>query len=75
MAKKLSDWCKKVKCAMIMQDMTVSELADMLGRSREYISAVVNGRAYSDNVTKEISDLLNIEDTACSLPMKKSISQ
>jgi len=67
MAKVLSPWCKKVKCELVNRDMTVNALAEMIGRSREYTSAIVNGRIYSEPAVKEISDVLNISETACSL--------
>lgn len=67
MAKVLSPWCKKVKCEMVIRDMTVSALAELIGRSREYTSAIVNGRIYSEPAVKEISDVLNISETASSL--------
>ncbi len=67
MRKVLSPWCKQAKIAMIESDLTVEELAKKIGRSREYTSAVINGRAYSEPVVKVISDVLNIPETACSL--------
>lgn len=67
MAKVLSPWCKEVKKIMIDRDMTVSELAEGIGKTREYTSAIINGRVYSEPTVKEISDYLNIEESACSL--------
>lgn len=67
MKKVLSNWCKQVKCELINRDMTVNELADLIGKSREYTSAVVNGRVYAKPVVKEISDILNIQENARSL--------
>lgn len=67
MAKILSPWCKEVKCELIKRDMTIAELAEKIGLSREYTSAVVNGRNYSEPAVKAISDELNITETACSL--------
>lgn len=67
MGKVLSPWCKQAKIAMIELDMTVAELADKIGKSREYTSAVVNGRIYAEPVVKAISDVLNIPETACTL--------
>ena len=52
---------------MIDLDMTVKELAEKVGLSREYTSAVVNGRIYAEPAVKAISDVLNIPETACSL--------
>ena len=67
MAKSLSPWCKQVKKELIDRDMSVSELAEAIGKTREYTSAVVNGRIYSEPAVKEISDVLNIAESACSL--------
>ena len=68
MSRKLSPWCKKVKIELILKDMTVTELADELGMSRGHVSAVVNGRAYSQNTVKLISDYFNIPfDYGCTL--------
>lgn len=67
MAKALSPWCKQVKKTMIDRDMSVNELSKLIGRTREYTSAVINGRAYSEEMVKAISDELNIVETACSL--------
>lgn len=67
MGKVLSPWCKQTKCELIKRDMTVGELAQAIGKSREYTSAVVNGRIYSEPAVKAISDVLNVTETACSL--------
>ena len=67
MGKSLSPWCKNVKIRMIELDMSVSELAKRIDKTREYTSAVVNGRVYSEPAVKAISDVLNIAETACSL--------
>lgn len=67
MARQLSPWCKQVKCELINRDMSIAELAERIGRTREYTSGVVNGRIYAEPVVKLISDVLNIPDTACSL--------
>ena len=67
MRKVLSPWCKQVKIAMIELDLTVGELAKKIGKSREYTSAVINGRVYAEPMVKAISDVLNIPETACSL--------
>lgn len=67
MKKILSPWCKQAKCELIKRDMTVSELADLIGKSREYTSSVLNGRVYAEPVVKAISDVLNIEENAYSL--------
>lgn len=66
MGKVLSPWCKLARKAMIDMDLTVAELAAKVGRSREYTSAIVNGRIYSEPAIKDISDVLNIPDSVCS---------
>lgn len=67
MARKLSPWCKNVKKRLIDLDMSIPELAVKIGASRQYVSAVVNGRAYSESVTKAISDELNVKNNATPL--------
>ena len=67
MAKVLSPWCKQAKIELINRDMSVGELAECVGMTREYVSAVVNGRVYSEPAIKAISDVLNIKDSAHSL--------
>ena len=66
MARKLSPWCKAVKVEMIRRDWEVSDLAERIGKSRQFTSGVVNGRIYAEPTVKQISDLLNITDTAYS---------
>lgn len=67
MARVLTPWCKQAKIRLIELDMTVAELASKVGLTREYTSAIVNGRAFSEPAIKSISDVLNIAETACSL--------
>lgn len=68
MSRKLSHWCKKVKKKLIDLDMTTTELAEVIGLSRGHVSAVVNGRSYSANTVKLISDYLNVPyDCGCTL--------
>nr|DAO80774.1 MAG TPA: Regulatory protein-modification, helix-turn-helix, transcriptional regulato, DNA [Caudoviricetes sp.] len=62
MGKLLSPWCKEAKKALIDMDMTVAELAQKIGRSREYTTAVINGRIYAEPMVKVISDALNIKE-------------
>lgn len=67
MGKVLSPWCKRAKIEMIVRDLTVNELSNLIGRSREYTSSVINGRAYSTPAVQAISDVLNIPETVNSL--------
>ena len=57
----LPKWGKDAKKAMIDKDMSVEELAQLTGRTRVYISAVLNGRQSAQPVMQEISDILNIK--------------
>jgi len=62
MKRKLSPWCKAVKIAMIHWG--VADLAQAVKMTKEYTSAVINGRVISEPAVKVISDVLNIEQTA-----------
>lgn len=62
MPRVLPNWCKIAKKKMIDLDMSVSELANKISMTREYTSAIINGRAYSQSAIKSISDVLNISD-------------
>ncbi len=62
MKKVMSIWSKHARCELINRDMTVSDLADAIGKAREYTSAVVNGRIRAEPAIKAISDVLNIPE-------------
>ena len=47
MKRTLPTWCKEVKKSMIDDDLNVTELAERVGLSRNYVSGVVNGRVYA----------------------------
>ena len=66
MRKNISPWGKAVKTAMIQRNWTNKNLADAAHLSREYVSAVVNGRVISQSAIKAISDALGISEPACS---------
>lgn len=63
MEKELSLWCKHAKCELINRDMTVDELSMAIEKSKEYTSAVINGRIKAEPAIKAISDILNIPDS------------
>lgn len=54
------DWRKQAKIAMIKKDITMDELAKRVGRTRTYVSAIVNGRIFSAPTNQLISDILDI---------------
>lgn len=56
-------WCKDVQKSMIDKDMTVEELSNRVRRSRQFVSAIINGRQYSEPTVKIISDVLGVSDT------------
>lgn len=62
MERKLSSWCKEAKIQMIRKDITVNELAQAVGVSRQYASSVINGRVIARPIVKKISDYLEISD-------------
>lgn len=59
----LPAWCKEAKIAMIKKDLDVNDLVKMTGKTRAWISGVINGRSYSPDTVKEISDILGITDS------------
>lgn len=60
MKRTLPTWCKEVKKSMIDDDLNVTELAERVGLSRNYVSGVVNGRVYAPEIAKIISKYCNI---------------
>lgn len=60
---KLTPWGKLVWHALIDRDMSIRDLATGCGMTREYTSAVVYGRVYSESAVKKISSYLDIPDT------------
>ena len=54
MKRKLSPWCKAVKIAMIQKDWGVADLAQAVKMTKEYTSAVINGRVISEPEHTEI---------------------
>ena len=60
MKRKLSPWCKAVKIAMIQKDWGVADLAQAVKMTKEYTSAVINGRVISEPAVKVISVAMNM---------------
>ena len=58
----MSPWCKKAKCELIIKEISIEELAAKVGFSREYVSAILNGRVVSETAIDRISDELNISN-------------
>jgi hypothetical protein len=55
MKKKLSDWSKQVKIAMIKSDMDTADVADKFKWSRQYVSSIINGRTYQREAVGKLS--------------------
>jgi DNA-binding helix-turn-helix protein len=61
MKKQLSDWSKKIKKAMIDQDMDTNDLADRMKWSRQYTSSIINGRSYQKESVNRISIFFGVD--------------
>lgn len=62
MKRELPTWCKEAKKALIDKNMSVGELAKQCNMTKEYTSAVINGRAYSEPAMKKIGAVLCIKE-------------
>lgn len=58
----LSPWCKEAKKAMVDRDMNFADLGNAVGITKEWASAIVNGRAYSETSAEAIGKALNISE-------------
>ena len=55
------EWGKQVRIALIKENMTLKELAELIGYSPSYIRAVVGGKLNGiDMVQSKINDVLGI---------------
>ena len=59
--KKLPEWNKSVKIAMIQRDLTIPDVALKMKWTRQYTSAIINGRVYHKEAVVKISFYLGIE--------------
>ena len=55
-----SNWSKQVKKAMIDADLDTNDLADKFNWTRQYVSAIVNGRMYQREAVLNISFFLGV---------------
>ncbi len=63
MCTNVNEWGKQVRIALIKEDMTLKDLAELIGYSPSYIRAVVGGKLNSiENVQSKINDVLNIKE-------------
>lgn len=71
MARPLPQWCKNVKIELVRRDMSISDLAKLVGLTKQYTSGIVSGRNYSETAVKNISDALNIPDSPYGLQHRR----
>ena len=63
MLKNNNEWEKQVRIALIKEDMTLKELAELIGYSPSYVRAVVGGKLNGiEKVPQKIDDVLGIEE-------------
>ena len=43
MARPLPQWCKNVKIELVRRDMSISDLAKLVGLTKQYTSGIVSG--------------------------------
>ncbi len=55
-----SDWSKQVKKAMIDADLDTNDIADKFKWTRQYVSALINGRIYQREAVNSISLYLGV---------------
>ena len=59
----LKDWCKKVRIALIEEELSIKDLAELTGYSSSYIRTVISGRLLRiDTVQSKINEVLNIRE-------------
>ena len=59
----LKDWCKKVRIALIEEDLSIKDLSELTGYSSSYIRAVISGRLLRiETVRNKINEVLNIKE-------------
>lgn len=58
--RRMADWTREAKVAMVEQGITTTELARRLNLSRPYTSSVLNGRILTPGTVRRISDELGI---------------
>jgi lambda repressor-like predicted transcriptional regulator len=55
------EWCQAVKIALIKKNMSVKQLAESVGVSRDRLSLVVNGKMFNEKIINAVDSLLGIE--------------
>ena len=60
------NWCCAVKVEPVKKNMTISELAEHAGVSRDRMSLVINGKMMNEQIVSEVDKLLGITVPAIS---------
>lgn len=60
------NWCCAVKVELVKKNMTISELAEHAGVSRDRMSLVINGKMMNEQIVSEVDKLLGITVPAIS---------
>lgn len=59
---KSKKWCKIARKKMVDKDLKCKDIAKEIDYSRQYVSAIIYGRVYSEQAASKISNFLNIPD-------------
>lgn len=59
---KLPPWCKKARVTLIMNDMTVEDIAEKTGYCVQHVNSILSGRLKSQKAVDKISDVLGISN-------------
>lgn len=65
------EWCQSVKIGLIKKNMSVSQLADAAGVTRDKMSLVINGKMLDQQVVNTVNRLLDIALPETSSGMSK----
>lgn len=57
----VDEWCKRAQIAMILQEKNNTDIVEALGYSRQFVSAILNGREKSPLSRKNIGRYLRIK--------------
>lgn len=64
----IENWCSEARVAMARSNVRVKDVATKTGYTAQYISMLVNGKMYSEEACRKISDVLEIKPPAgCTL--------
>lgn len=54
------EWCQSVKIALVKESLSVKELAESVGVSRDRLSLVINGKMMNTDIVKSVNTRLKI---------------